>query len=268
MVKELSAKILQRFIKDKTEEEYLIIDVRQQNEYRLDHIPGAENIPLAEIQFDPFVFDDDRKLIFYCRSGGRSKVAAIFVAEAGYDEKKLYHLKGGMLEYSGKIINDMPRVDLFPADITPAGIMEKSIDLEKGAFYFYTHVKDQFKGSELYHVMKNMAKDEISHAKAIYNKMKKRNDIEMEFDLFFNSCKGDIIEGGKSLKEAGKFFSDISNTIDIVDFAIDLEFSAYDLYKNMAENFKEESLKEMFYTLAQVEKEHMEKMIQLIELCE
>ncbi|MBU1340104.1 MAG: hypothetical protein KKE44_15505 [Proteobacteria bacterium] len=270
MIKEMNAKVLERFIKDMNEKEYLIVDVRQYEEYRLDHIPGATHIPLAEIQFDPYVFDDDRKLIFYCRSGSRSKVAAIFVAEAGYDEDKLYHLKGGMLEYTGEILLDIPRVDLFPLDVCPEDIMEKLIDFEKGAFVFYTLAKEKVKGSELYEVMKNMAQAEISHGKSIYNQMKKNNNIQMDFDLFFNACKGEILEGGKTLEYIESFLLKTSSKdcIAILEFAIDLEFSAYDLYKTMAQTSTDKRLTKMFYTLAQAEKKHLEKIIQSLELCE
>ncbi|MCP3871781.1 MAG: hypothetical protein GY699_01290 [Desulfobacteraceae bacterium] len=272
MIQELSTKTLARFIKEKKEEEFLIVDVRQLEEYRLDHIPGATHIPLAEIQFDPFLFDDDRKLIFYCRSGSRSKVAASFVSEAGYDEKQLYHLKGGMLEYTGEILLNMPRIDHFPSDISSKDIMEKSIDFEKGAYFFYSSVKEKFHGSALYHAMEEMGQAEISHAKSIYNQMKKDYTVEMDFDLFFNTCKGQILEGGKSLKEIENFLSEIKSDecIDIIDFAIELEFTAYDLYKTMAENSNQdqEGAIQMFHTLAQAEKKHLEKMIQALELCE
>lgn len=267
MIRELSGKVLQRFIKDKNEKQFLIIDVRQEKEYRLDHIPGAVNIPLSEIQFDPYVFDGDRKLIFYCRSGSRSKVAAIFVAETGYDVKNLYHIKGGMLDYTGEVLMDIPRVDLFSSTKDSVDIMEKSMDLEKGAFYFYTHVKNKFRGSELYRVMEKMGQAELSHAKIIYNQMKKEQDIEMEFDLYFNSCKGEILEGGKTLKDVKKFIYDTEDCINFIEFAIDIEFSAYDLYKTMAENSNKENVKNMFYDLTQAEKKHLEKMIQSIELC-
>lgn len=271
MIRELTAKSLERFIKDRNEKQYLIIDVRQYEEYKLDHIPGAVHIPLAQIQFDPNVFDDDRKLIFYCRRGSRSKVAAILAAEAGYDENNLYHLKGGMAQYTGEILLDMPRVDLFPTDISPADIMEKAMDLEKGAYYFYMLAKEKFKDSELYQIMEKMGQAEISHARSIYKQLKKHTDIQMDFHLFFDSCKGDILEGGKSLNEIKDFLSKTlpeNECSDILDFAIELEFCAYDLYKTMAENSSIENLEEMFFTLAQAEKKHLEKIIQSLTLCD
>lgn len=267
MITELNSEELQAFIKNINEKQFLLVDVRQDEEYRLDHIPGAAHIPLAQIQFDPYVFEDDRNLVFYCRSGVRSRAAAMLVAETGYDERKIYNLTGGMLGYTGEILLDIPRVDIFPTGADLREIMEKSIDFEKGAFYFYKMARERLKESDLYPVMEKMGQAEISHAKAIYNQMKRKYEVKMEFDLFFDACRGEILEGGKTLKEVEEVFSDSSECLDFIEFAIDLEFSAYDLYKTMAQSYNEEGLKEMFYTLAQAEKKHLEKMIQAVELC-
>ncbi len=51
------------------------------------------------------------------------------------------------------------------------------------------------------------------------------------------------------------------NRMDILEFAIELEFCAYDLYKTMAENSKELVVKEMFYTLSQAEKRHLSLLV-------
>ncbi len=270
MIRQLSAKALERFLKDKREEDYRLIDVRLHEEYRLDHIPGSTNIPLAEIQFDPYMFDDDKKLLFYCRSGRRSQVAAIFVAETGYPDGQLYNLKGGMVEYSGEILMNYPRVDLLPPDEDPVKLMERSIDLEKGAHHFYSRAKEKLKGTPLHEVMTKMVQAEISHAKSIYNMMKKSYEVEMDFELFFNSCSGSILEGGKSITEANSVFegTGMGSCLDILEFAIELEYCAYDLYKIAAQGEKNKELEQMFHMLAQAEKKHLEKLIQSLELCE
>lgn len=269
MIKGLSAKALQKMIKEEKEDEYLIVDVRQAEEYRLDHIPGSMNIPLPEIQFDPYIFDDDRKLIFCCTRAVRSKVAAIFVSEVGYDEKKLFYLKEGLFEYSGEILLEMPRVDLFYQDINSYAVMEKAIDFEKGAFRFYTLAKEKLAGTKIYPAMEKMAKDEIAHGKSIYNRLRKIDNIDLDFQTYFRTCKGQVLEGGKSFREIEEFLSKGSSNVcmDILDFAIELEYCAYDLYKIMAENTKSEQIKGIFFHLAQAEKKHLDQVINALELC-
>ncbi|MFH2058732.1 MAG: rhodanese-like domain-containing protein [Pseudomonadota bacterium] len=269
MIQGLSANALQKMIKEEKENQYLIVDVRQSEEYRLDHIPGSVNIPLPEIQFDPYIFDDDRKVIFCCTRGPRSKVAAIFVSEVGYDENKLFYLKEGLFEYTGEILLEMPRVDLFYQDINSYAIMEKAIDFENGAFRFYTLAKEKLIGTNIYPIMEKMAKDEVAHGKSIYNRLRKIENVDMDFEAYFKTCNGQVLEGGKSFREIKEFLSKGSSNpcMDILDFAIELEYCAYDLYKIMAENFKSEHIKDIFFQLAQSEKKHLDQMINALKLC-
>lgn len=62
----------------------VVIDVRDEWEYREGHIDGAVNIPLHEI---PANIDQFKKLggpfILYCRSGNRSGTAVNLLKQAG-----------------------------------------------------------------------------------------------------------------------------------------------------------------------------------------
>jgi rubrerythrin/rhodanese-related sulfurtransferase len=269
MIHGLTADELKKMMQKEKEKDYLIVDVRQPNEYRLDHIPGSINVPLAELQFDPYMFDDGRKLIFCCTRGSRSKVAALFVEDAGYVSERLYHLENGLFEYSGEVILHMPRVDLFPEDIGLSGMLDKAIHFEKGAYLFYSMATDRLNRFKLQSIYEKMAKDETTHAKALFNRLKKNTPISISFDTYFNECGGRILEGGKTLNQAKKVFDDHSDTIcmDSLDFAIELEHSAYDLYKSMAEYSKEAPAQEMFFSLAQAEKTHLDQLIQALDLC-
>jgi rhodanese-related sulfurtransferase/rubrerythrin len=267
-MQELSAPQLEKLISTAREKAFLIVDVRQAEEYRLDHIPGAVNIPLAQVEFNPFVFDDKRKVIFYCRSGRRSKVAAVLAAEAGLQKENIFHLGGGMMAYSGEILLDVPRVDHFSPVMTLVEVMEKAINFEKGAFFFYDRAKEKFKTTSLYETMGKMSQAEVSHAKMIFKMLDAREPCGIPFDDYFQICTGDILEGGKPLSEIERFLDTVSpgNKVDILEFAIELEFSAYDLYKAMAENSKNPVIIEMFFTLAQAERKHLSMMIDSLEL--
>ncbi|MBC1236422.1 rhodanese-like domain-containing protein [Nostoc sp. 2RC] len=71
-----------------------LIDVREPAEYALEHIPGATLISLSK--FDPRKVpqDPDTKVIFYCRSGNRSTMAAQKLFDAGFTT--VTHLEGGI----------------------------------------------------------------------------------------------------------------------------------------------------------------------------
>ena len=69
-----------------SQEGYLILDVREQEEYDAGHIPGAIVIPHTEIaeKASEALPDKDQLILVYCRSGRRSKIAAEALAELGY----------------------------------------------------------------------------------------------------------------------------------------------------------------------------------------
>jgi rhodanese-related sulfurtransferase/rubrerythrin len=263
----LEADQLEQLIARTGEKKFLIVDVRKEKEFRLDHIPGAINIPLAEIEFYPFA-SDTRTFVFYCRRGVRSKVAAILAMEVGVKTENIFHLTGGMMAYCGEILLDIPRVAHFPSQMTLVEVMEKSINFEKGAFLFYDGIKQRFEGTDLYPVIEKMCRAEVDHGKIIFKMLDAQKPSSLAFKPYFDRCSGDILEGGKSLGEINRFLDGISpeNSVDILEFAIELEFCAYDLYKTMAENSKVPGIKEMFFILAQAEKKHLSIMIKSLEL--
>lgn len=59
-----------------------LIDVRSPDEYAEAHVPGAVNVPLADVLAAPQRFAD-QDLYVICRSGGRSATAADAVNAAG-----------------------------------------------------------------------------------------------------------------------------------------------------------------------------------------
>lgn len=81
-----------------TEEGYIILDVREQEEYDQGHIPGAILLPLGTIadQAHTVLPDKDQLLLVYCRSGRRSKQAAEILVEQGYTNIKEF---GGILDW-------------------------------------------------------------------------------------------------------------------------------------------------------------------------
>ena len=79
-----------------SEEGYIILDVRTQEEYDEGHIPGAILIPYDEIleKAESVLTDKDQLILVYCRSGRRSKIAAEALAELGYTNIKEF---GGII---------------------------------------------------------------------------------------------------------------------------------------------------------------------------
>ena len=81
-----------------SEEGYIILDVRTQEEYDQGHIPGAVVISHEEIaeKAEEVLTDKDQLLLVYCRSGRRSKIAAEALAKLGYTNIKEF---GGIIDW-------------------------------------------------------------------------------------------------------------------------------------------------------------------------
>ncbi len=71
----------------------MLIDIRGAKEYEQGHIPGAVNIPLADIGDKIKKVKKDKELVVYCRSGNQSVWAIKRLMGMGY--KNLYNVKGG-----------------------------------------------------------------------------------------------------------------------------------------------------------------------------
>ena len=81
-----------------SEEGYIILDVRTQEEYDQGHIPGAILIPDTEIEAraENELTDKDQLILVYCRSGRRSKLAAEILVELGYTNIREF---GGIIDW-------------------------------------------------------------------------------------------------------------------------------------------------------------------------
>lgn len=74
-----------------------LLDVRQPEEYRSGHIPGAKLIPLNQLQTRINELPKAQEIICVCRSGNRSLSATRQLASAGYN---VINLQGGMIAWS------------------------------------------------------------------------------------------------------------------------------------------------------------------------
>ncbi len=81
-----------------TQEGYVILDVRTQEEFDEKHIPGAVLIPDYEIadKAEEVLTDKNQLILVYCRSGRRSKLAAEELVKLGYTNIREF---GGIIDW-------------------------------------------------------------------------------------------------------------------------------------------------------------------------
>ena len=81
-----------------SQEGYIILDTRTQEEYDEGHIPGAIVISHDEIKqkAESVLTDKNQLILVYCRSGRRSKLAAEDLVALGYTNIKEF---GGIIDW-------------------------------------------------------------------------------------------------------------------------------------------------------------------------
>jgi rhodanese-related sulfurtransferase len=86
-----------------TEENVIILDVREQSEYDSGHIPGAVLLPSGSVSAmaAEALPDKDQKILVYCRSGNRSATAANTLVGLGYTQ--VYDF-GGIIDWPYDVV--------------------------------------------------------------------------------------------------------------------------------------------------------------------
>ena len=77
----------------------LLLDVREQNEYDEERIPGAQLLPLSELMARFDELPKDQEIVAQCQSGKRSAQATDFLRAQGYD---VTNMEGGILRWKAE----------------------------------------------------------------------------------------------------------------------------------------------------------------------
>ncbi|TVY07869.1 sulfurtransferase TusA family protein [Paenibacillus cremeus] len=87
-----------------TGEKLNIVDVREPAEFAFGRIPGAQSIPLGELEKRLHELDPNQEYYLVCRSGNRSDIACQALAEKGF--KNVKNAVQGMTEWTGEVEKD------------------------------------------------------------------------------------------------------------------------------------------------------------------
>lgn len=78
--------------------EAVMVDVRNPDEYVEVHAKGVRLIPVNEVMHEAKqlrAFANGKEVLFICKSGQRSALAAEYATAAGIDELALFNVEGG-----------------------------------------------------------------------------------------------------------------------------------------------------------------------------
>jgi rhodanese-related sulfurtransferase len=74
-----------------------LVDVREPAEREAGHIAGSSHIELAQLPARASSLDPSRRIVFYCRVGGRSTMAAQALRAAGVNA---HSMAGGLVRWA------------------------------------------------------------------------------------------------------------------------------------------------------------------------
>lgn len=82
------------------ERDWVLIDVRENDEFRAGHLPGARGIGRGVLEYHiaDEVPDTGTEIILYCRGGNRSALAADSLRTMGYTN--VFSMRGGYREWT------------------------------------------------------------------------------------------------------------------------------------------------------------------------
>jgi len=79
--------------------DFIVLDVREKDEFDSGHLPGALLLPVSLADFSEQLnaLNKDATYLVYCRSGGRSRGAVSMMEKLGF--KNIYMLAGGIIAW-------------------------------------------------------------------------------------------------------------------------------------------------------------------------
>jgi adenylyltransferase/sulfurtransferase len=106
----ISVTQLEHMLKERNEgtRDFVLVDVREQNEYEINKIPGSVLIPKGEfLNGNAFgQLPGDKQLVLHCKTGVRSAEALAVLKGAGYSDA--VHVGGGVVAWVNQIDPSQP----------------------------------------------------------------------------------------------------------------------------------------------------------------
>ncbi len=92
---------------EKYQDDLVLLDVRELEEYRSGHIRGSVLIPLDQLphRLEELAHYKKKHILVVCRSGNRSLSAANILTQNGF--RHVYNYQGGMLSWDGEVVKDL-----------------------------------------------------------------------------------------------------------------------------------------------------------------
>jgi rubrerythrin len=196
----------------------------------------------------------------------RSRAAASVLTGAGF--KEVHSMEGGIRAWKGLVAEGIPEAGM--AYFSPATRPEEMIALawllEDGSLKFYESLAEMMEDRETKGIFQNLKRSEENHKTTLWKMYEeisgKTPTHEFPDTVISKEPRGDVMEGGMLVSEALKW-SEGKELKDILELSISLESNSYDLYLKMERKVEGRNAKQVFSTLSEEEKNHLEQLTSL-----
>lgn len=266
-VKSISPNEVRTIIKEKSTEDYCLLDVRQPGEYAQGHLPGAKMIPLGELQARLPEMVSQRFTVVYCRSGNRSRSAVGILNGAGFDD--VYNMEGGILAYNGLVAVGPPEAGIFcfPESLTPEQLVAMAWYIEDGSQKYYQRMKAMTRIQEEKDLFADLYSYKAAHKDDLfdcYKKMSGQSEVKDFPSKILPEPPADVMAGCVQVTEAVKWSQD-KKVSEILDLMMSLEANTFDLYLKLGRHIKTEEARSVFLALSEKEKHHLDTLASAFE---
>jgi len=246
-------------------EEFILLDVRQPEEYRSGHLPGAVFMPLPDLIDKVGELDPTKPLLVYCRSGNRSRAAAAFLLSEGFS--KVYSMDGGIMAWNGHVARGSYDEGLFllKGRETAEELISLALLLEEGSRMFYARAAGLTSDAEAKRVFNTIEKAEARHKTNIVEAYRLVAGETLSGDISKGDPSEGVMESGVRIDDAISFLKGQGKTlVDILEVSMQVETNSLDLYIKLSREIENTNVKKVFGVLIEEEKSHLSRLGKLL----
>ena len=264
-IESISVEKAKEWVAGKKEAEFVLLDVRQPEEYRTGHLPGAVFIPLPDLIDKVGELDPAKAVLAYCRSGNRSRAAAAFLLSEGFS--KVYSMDGGITAWNGHVATGDYTEGLFllKGRETAEELVSLALALEEGSIRFYTGVAELTSDAAAKSIFTTIAEAEAKHKTNILHAYTLVTGENISEDILNREPLKGVMEGGVRIEDAiGYIKKQGKSLLDMLEVAMQVETNSLDLYIKMFREIGDVNAKNIFGGLIEEEKLHLSKLGKLL----
>ena len=254
------------FMEGKKEGEYTLLDVRQPQEFRMGHIPGAKLIPVSDLTERQEELDREKPIVVYCAVGGRSRLAAQMLAGRGFEN--ILNMKGGIEDWKGNraIGPYEPEPVPFDPGAAPQDMLIMAYGLEEGLRSYYESLSSRTADSSLSDFFSMLSGLESKHKEIVLDLFTSMTGQKPDPKDLENAGDLGLIEGGYTTDELidhnRELLKDENGALEL---AMSIEIQALDLYLRMAEKSRDTKARDILLAISTEERSHIRRLGDLIK---